>query len=287
VLAVTEPPQILAAGRFRLRLDRPLVMGIVNITPDSFSDGGQFLAHAAAIEHAHRLIEEGADILDFGAESSRPGAAPVDAAEELRRLTPVLEALAGGGVPLSVDTMKPEVMKAAIKLGAVMINDIHALQAPDAVEAVADSDAAVCLMHMQGEPRTMQSAPSYEDVSDEVGAFLAERVAACMERGIAFERIVIDPGFGFGKRIEHNLELLADLEQFTQIGVPVLVGLSRKSTLGQITGRAPEERLAASLSAALIAIERGARIVRVHDVAATKDAIAVWHAVKQHSRTHS
>ena len=274
--------QTLTAGRFRLALERPLVMGIVNITPDSFSDGGQYLAHTAAIDHAHRLIEEGADILDLGAESTRPGAEPVDAAEELRRLTPVLTALMDSGVPLSVDTMKPKVMQAAIDLGAAMINDIQALRTPGALDVLAGTDAAVCLMHMQGEPRTMQAAPDYIDVCAEVSEFLAERVAACMERGIAFERIVIDPGFGFGKRAEHNLKLLAELEQFTQVGVPVLVGLSRKSTLGQITGRAPEERLAASVTAALIAIERGARIIRVHDVAATRDAIAVWQAVRQH-----
>jgi len=254
-------------------------MGVVNVTPDSFSDGGRFLDPRAALEHANALVGEGADILDIGAESSRPGARGVSAEEELSRLMPVLEGLSGGAVPVSVDTAKPEVMRAAIAAGAAMINDIGALRAPGALEAVAASDAAVCLMHMQGEPRTMQREPRYRDVVAEVGAFLAERVAAAETAGIARERIVIDPGFGFGKSVEHNFELLRNLDRLTAMGLPVLAGWSRKSTLGAVTGRGADERLAASLAAALLAAQRGARIVRVHDVAATRDALEVLAAL--------
>ena len=254
-------------------------MGVVNVTPDSFSDGGRFLDPKAAVAHAHALLDEGADILDIGAESSRPGARGVSAEEELSRLMPVLEALRDCPVPISVDTVKPEVMRAAIAAGASMINDITALRSPGALETVAASDAGVCLMHMQGEPRTMQQSPSYADVVAEVGEFLAERGAAAETAGIARERIAIDPGFGFGKTLAHNFELLANLGRFAATGLPVIAGWSRKSTLGAITGRAADDRLAASLAAALLAVERGATIVRVHDVAATRDALAVLQAL--------
>ena len=272
----------LQCGRFRLSLHRPLIMGVVNVTPDSFSDGGRFLDPAAAIAHAHKLIEEGADLVDLGAESSRPGAAAVvSAEEELRRLLPVLQGLRDAPVPVSVDTIKPEVMRAALAEGATMINDINALRAPGAVAAVAAADAAVCLMHMQGTPGTMQQHPSYDDVVAEVKAFLLERVRAARAAGIALERIAIDPGFGFGKTLEHNLELLRHLREFEVLGVPVLAGWSRKSSLGKITGKPAGERLAASVAAALIAAQNGARILRVHDVAATRDALAVLAAVEK------
>lgn len=256
-------------------------MGVVNVTPDSFSDGGRFLDPAAAVSHAHRLIEEGADLVDLGAESSRPGAAAVvSAAEELRRLLPVLQGLRDAPVPVSVDTTKPEVMRAALAEGATMINDINALRAPGALAAVAAADVAVCMMHMQGTPGTMQQHPSYADVVAEVRAFLLERVRAARAAGIALERIAIDPGFGFGKTLEHNLELLRHLREFEALGVPLLAGWSRKSSLGKITGKPAGERLAASVAAALIAAQNGARILRVHDVAATRDALAVLAAVE-------
>lgn len=274
-------PPVLRCGRYLLPLDRPLVMGIVNITPDSFSDGGRFFTAERAIAQARKLIDEGADLLDLGAESTRPGAAPVSADEELGRLLPVLEALADAPIPISIDTLKPAVMRTAIARGASMINDVQALAAPGAIQALADSDAAVCLMHMQGEPRTMQLAPHYDDVVREVRAFLAGRVAACVAAGIARERVVIDPGFGFGKTVEHNFTLLAHLRELTDVGVPVLAGLSRKSSLGKITGRPAEQRLAASVAASVLAVERGARIVRVHDVAETRDALAILSATEK------
>jgi len=255
-------------------------MGVVNVTLDSFSDGGRYLDPEAAIAHARALIGEGADILDIGAESSRPGARGVSAEEELSRLMPVLEGLRDCAVPISVDTVKPEVMRAAIAAGASMINDITALRSPGALEAVVGSDVGVCLMHMQGEPRTMQQSPSYRDVVAEVAAFLAERVVAAEAAGIARERIVVDPGFGFGKTVAHNFELLRNLDRIAAIGLPVVAGWSRKSTLGAITGRAADDRLAGSLAAALLAVERGARILRVHDVAATRDALAVFAALE-------
>lgn len=271
---------VLQCGRFRLALDRPLVMGVVNVTPDSFYDGGRHASIAAAAAHARRLAEEGADILDIGGESSRPGSAAVALDEELARVLPVLDALRDLERPVSVDTTKPAVMRAALARGAAMINDITALGAPGALEAVAASDAAVCLMHMRGEPKTMQADPVYADVVAEVRDFLAARVAACEAAGIARERIAIDPGIGFGKTLAHNLALTRHLEVLARIGVPVLAGWSRKSSLGRITGRPVEERLAASLAAALLAVQRGARIVRVHDVAATRDALAVLAAIQ-------
>ncbi|MBE0612238.1 MAG: dihydropteroate synthase [Burkholderiales bacterium] len=268
----------LQCGRFRFSLDRPLIMGVVNITPDSFSDGGRYLDPAAAIAHARTLMDEGADLIDLGAESSRPGAAAVVSAdEELRRLLPVLRGLRD--LPLSVDTVKPEVMRAAITEGASMINDINALRAPGAVEAVAAGDAAVCLMHMQGRPDSMQQQPRYGDVVAEVKAFLQERIACVHAAGIAVERVVVDPGFGFGKTLEHNLELLRHLRQFASLGVPLLAGWSRKSSLGKITGKPEGERLAASIAAALIAAQNGAALLRVHDVAQTRDALLVLEAV--------
>lgn len=271
-------PTLDCAGR-ALRLDRPQVMGIVNVTPDSFSDGGHHASVEAAVAHGLRLVDEGADVLDIGGESTRPGAEPVDEATELARVLPVVEALAARTtVPISVDTTKPGVMRAALAAGAGMVNDVMALRAEGALEAVAASKAAVVLMHMAGEPRTMQEAPAYDDVVGEVHRFLAERVFACEMSGIDKRRIVIDPGFGFGKALEHNLALLAQLKRFTEIGVPVLAGLSRKSSLGRITGREVGDRLAASVAAHLIAVQHGAMLVRVHDVAATVDALKVWRA---------
>ena len=269
----------LRCGNFTLALDRPLIMGVVNVTPDSFSDGGRYASRDAASTHARALIAEGADIVDIGGESTRPGAAGVSLDDERRRVLPVLEALNGCGVPISVDTRKPELMREAIAAGASMVNDISALEAPGALEAIAGSGAAVCLMHKQGEPQTMQQAPHYDDVVREVRDYLAERVAAAVSAGIARERIVIDPGFGFGKSFEHNLALLRELAAFTAFGVPVLAGLSRKAMLGRITGRDAHERVYASVAAALFAAEQGARILRVHDVTATRDALAVWWAL--------
>ncbi len=271
---------ILRCGRQTLDLSKPQVMGIVNVTPDSFSDGGQFADADAAIAHARRLRDEGAAIVDVGGESTRPGAAAVPEDVELARVLPVVEALAHDGAIVSVDTMKPGVMRAAIGAGASMVNDVRALQAPGAIEAVAASDAAVCLMHMQGEPRSMQAEPQYVDVVAEVAAFLRERARACEAGGIARERIAVDPGFGFGKTVAHNLRLLRELRAIAGLGYPVVAGLSRKSTLGALTGRAPGERLPASLAAALAAVAGGAAIVRVHDVRATVDALCVWSAVQ-------
>jgi dihydropteroate synthase len=251
-------------------------MGVVNVTPDSFSDGGRFLDAKAAIAHARRLREEGADILDIGGESTRPGAEPVSEQEELKRVLPVLEAL--GDFPVSVDTRRPRVMHEVLKAGASMINDVQALGEPGALEAVAKSNCAVCLMHMKGEPRTMQREPHYDDVVGEVRDFLRQRLAAARAAGIDAERIVVDPGFGFGKTVAHNLTLLKRLGDVSDR--PVLAGLSRKSTLGKLTGRPVDERLAGSLAMALLALQGGATILRVHDVKETRDVIAVWEATR-------
>ena len=269
-------------GRFVLNAERPLIMGIVNLTDDSFSGDGLRGDTGAAIAHARRLIEEGAQILDLGAESSRPGAAPVSAQQEIDRLLPVIEALRDCGTALSIDTVKPEVMRLALNAGADMINDINALRAPGALELVAASKAGVCLMHMQGDPRTMQDAPHYADIVTEVAEFLGERVAAAEAAGIALNRIAVDPGFGFGKSLEHNIQLLRRLDELVVPGLPLLVGMSRKSMLGLITGRAAPERVHGGVAAHVLAVERGARIVRVHDVAATRDALAVLQAVEDY-----
>jgi dihydropteroate synthase len=252
-------------------------MGVVNVTPDSFSDGGKFLDPQAAIAHGRKLIEEGADILDIGGESSRPGAQAVAEHEELARVLPVLKALKD--VPVSVDTRRPSVMRAVLAEGASMINDIEALEAPGALDAVADTDCAVCLMHKQGEPATMQKDPRYGDVVGEVKHYLANRIAACETAGIERDRITVDPGFGFGKTVEHNFSLLKRLPEIASLGAPVVAGWSRKSTLGAITGQPVTERLAASLAAALLAVQHGATILRVHDVRETRDALAVMQAM--------
>lgn len=269
----------LQCGKFSLSLSRPLIMGVVNVTPDSFSDGGKWVTAQAAIHHATQLINEGADIVDIGGESTRPGAEPVSLEEELRRVLPVLEGLKSVDVPVSVDTYKPEVMRAAISAGASMINDVNALLAPGAVAAVAASGAALCLMHKQGEPKTMQLNPQYEDVLAEVADFLKARVAAMEAAGVARERICIDPGIGFGKNLEHNLSLLRNIGRLKAIGVPVLIGVSRKSLLGKISGLEVYDRVQVSAVAAVLAVRQGAAIVRVHDVKATKDALAVYNAV--------
>ncbi len=254
-------------------------MGVVNVTPDSFSDGGRYLDIQSALDHARRLAEEGADLLDIGGESTRPGAAPVSEQEELDRVMPVLQQLPN--LCVSVDTRRPAVMRAALEAGASMINDVRALQEPGAIDAVRDSSCAVCLMHMKGEPATMQQEPHYDDVVAEVKAFLSQRVRACEAAGIARSRLVVDPGFGFGKTVAHNVTLLNQLEKLAGLGLPVLAGLSRKSTLGKLTGRPVGERLAGSLAMALLALERGATILRVHDVKETRDVVAVWEAFRQ------
>ncbi|MEO7622244.1 MAG: dihydropteroate synthase [Gallionella sp.] len=269
----------LRCGHFNFDLSRPLVMGIVNVTPDSFSDGGLHLQRDAALAHAHQLIAEGADILDIGGESTRPGAQPVSVQEELDRVLPIIEALYGAPLAISVDTSKPAVMQAAIAAGVQMVNDINALQDATAMQAVVSSNVAVCLMHKQGSPQNMQALPHYENVVAEVSTFLSGRIAAAEAAGIQRERIVIDPGFGFGKTLAHNLTLLRELKKLTELGMPILAGLSRKSMLGTLTGQDITQRQPASLAAALIAVQRGAAIVRVHDVRATVDALKIWNAV--------
>jgi dihydropteroate synthase len=269
---------ILRAGKHAIDLSTPCVMGILNLTSDSFYDGGRRDA-ASALAHARRMIDDGARIIDVGGESTRPGAAPVDEDRETARVIPIVEALAGENACVSVDTMKPGVMHAALRAGAAMINDVRALQATGAVAFSATRDAAVCLMHMQGEPRTMQRAPAYADVVAEVRAFLSRRAKACIDAGIGADRIVVDPGFGFGKAPAHNLDLLRNLDDIAALGYPVLAGLSRKSTIGSITGRDVDDRLAGSLAAALAAALRGARILRVHDVRETVDALRTWSAI--------
>ncbi|MGD9703570.1 MAG: dihydropteroate synthase [Acidimicrobiia bacterium] len=266
-------------GEFSLSFDGPRVMGIVNVTPDSFSDGGVHESVDAAVEHAYRLVADGADIIDVGGESTRPGADPVPTELELARAVPVIAALSDIGVPVSIDTVKPEVMVAAIDAGASIVNDVNGLRARGAVEAVSGSGCGVVVMHMQGEPKTMQDAPSYHDVVGEVTTFLTERISAVVSAGVARERIAIDPGIGFGKTFAHNLALIRNLDALTDLGRPVMVGLSRKGLIGTITGRAIAERDAGSIAGALVAAERGARILRVHDVRGTCDALAVWSAI--------
>lgn len=271
------------ANRFRgwRREDgRPLVMGIVNVTDDSFSDGGRFRDPRRAIEHGLALAAQGADLVDVGGESTRPGAAPVSAAEELRRVIPVIEALAREGVQVSADTLKPQVMRAAIEAGCAVVNDVNAFRAPGAIEAVRDAGVGLVAMHMQGTPRTMQEAPHYEDVAREVGEFLHERARALETGGIAAGRIAIDPGFGFGKTRAHNVALFRAIPALASLGYPLLVGMSRKRLLGEITGRGITERTAASVAAALLAAQNGARILRVHDVKETVDVIEVWQALR-------
>jgi len=266
--------------RFRIDLTRPQVMGVVNVTPDSFSDGGSYAHTAGAIAHCEQLLAEGADMLDIGGESTRPGSQPVSVDEELARVLPVLDAALKLGCPISVDTNKAEVIEAVLARGADIVNDINALQAPGALDAVAaHPNCGVCLMHMRGTPESMQQRPQYTDVVDEVAAFLREREAALLARGIDAERIAFDPGIGFGKSVAHNTELLRRQRELLSLGRPLLVGWSRKSTLGAITGRDVSHRQAASVAAALAAVHAGARIVRVHDVAATVDALKVWRAV--------
>jgi dihydropteroate synthase len=273
-------PALDCGGR-SLRLDRTRVMGIVNVTPDSFSDGGAHATVDAAVAHGMSLAEEGADVLDVGGESTRPGAADVPLEEELRRVIPVIEQLAAKtSLPISVDTSKPDVMRAAVAAGAGMLNDVYALRREGALDAAAELGVPVVLMHMLGEPRSMQDEPRYDDVVGEVHRFLAERIFSAEMAGIAKKNIVVDPGFGFGKNRDHNLALLAQLQRFTELGVPVLAGLSRKKTIGELTGReVARDRIHGSVAAHLIAAQRGATLLRVHDVAATVDALKVWTAV--------
>jgi len=258
---------------------KPLVMGILNVTPDSFSDGGNFYSLEFALSRAEQMIADGVDIIDIGGESTRPGIAPLSLDEELRRVMPVIYALRDCGKPLSIDTYKPQVMREALLADVDMINDINGFRAPGAIEAVADSDAGLCIMHMQGEPQTMQQQPVYADVVQEVTAFLQQRVATLEAGGVRRERLCIDPGFGFGKSLEHNLALLTHTRQLIDdLQLPLLAGMSRKSMIGAITGKPLEQRLAGSIGAALAAAAQGAMILRVHDVAETVDALDVWRA---------
>lgn len=268
-------------GRFEFELERPLVMGIVNITPDSFSDGGEHFDPDAAIAHARRLKQEGAHIVDLGGESTRPGSQPVSVEEELRRVLPVVEALRSDDVAISVDTSKPEVMRAVLDAGADMINDIYAFRQPGAIEAVAGSRCGLCVMHMKGEPGTMQDAPEYTDLIGEISLFLGARAQRLRAAWVEPRRIVLDPGFGFGKTAEHNFQLLRRLASLRVSSYPLLVGVSRKSMIGHATGRPVRDRLAGSIAAALACVARGASIVRVHDVADTVDALKVWQAAEK------
>ena len=270
---------IFNCGRFQLDLSKPRVMGIVNVTPDSFSDGGKFNTTEKAIEHALQLVEEGAEILDIGGESTRPGATPVPLDEELKRVIPVIEGLRDVGVPLSIDTYKPQVMQAAITASADIVNDVCALREPQALEIVSTSQAGVCLMHMQGRPQTMQADPQYDNVVSEVRDFLKARLDAAEQAGIDRSRIVLDPGFGFGKRTAHNLTLLNHLNDIQALGLPLLIGLSRKSVLGQVVGSSVDERIHASIAASVVSVMKGANIVRVHDVKPTIDALKIVQAV--------
>ncbi|HVF35958.1 MAG TPA: dihydropteroate synthase [Candidatus Saccharimonadia bacterium] len=273
-------PTLDCNGR-KLILDRARIMGVLNLTPDSFSDGGAYGDVDTAVARGVAMVEEGADLVDIGGESTRPGANAVTAAEEIARVVPVIEALSKRVVvPISIDTSKPEVMRAAVAAGAGLVNDVRALQADGAIEACAELGVPVVLMHMLGEPRTMQDDPQYDDVVAEVHRFLAQRLLACDFAGIDRKRVLVDPGFGFGKSLEHNVALLRALRRFTELGVPVVAGLSRKATIGKLTGReVPAERVHGSVAAALVAVQRGAAIVRVHDVAATRDALSVWQAI--------
>jgi dihydropteroate synthase len=272
---------VLDCGGKSLDLARPRIMGVLNITPDSFSDGGDFFPPDRAIERARQMVEDGAAIIDIGGESTRPGAAAVPLDEELRRVIPVIEALRPVlAVPISIDTRKPEVMRAAVAAGAGLINDVNALQDPGALAAAAELGVPVCLMHMQGDPETMQDAPVYRDVVRDVGDFLEARAAACLAGGIARERILLDPGFGFGKAVEHNLRLLRHLDRLVALGFPVLVGLSRKSLIGKLLDLPVDQRLVPSIALAVLAVWQGAAIVRVHDVRATSEAIRMCQAVR-------
>src|ERR1700722_3500501 len=272
--------RIIDCGGRPLTLDRARIAGIINVTPDSFSERGMLSDAAAAIAHGLKLVEEGADLLDIGGESTRPKAEPVSAEEEIRRVVPVIEALANQiSIPISIDTSKPDVMRAAVAAGAGMINDVYALRQDGALDTASELKVPVCLMHMLGEPRTMQDDPHYDDVVSDVRRFLAERIFACEMSGIDKKKIIVDPGFGFGKKLEHNLALLRALDQFAALGVPLMVGLSRKAMIGTLTGRDIDGRAVGSAAAAMIAVQRGAMIVRVHDVAATRDALAVWDGV--------
>lgn len=261
----------------------PILMGVINVTPDSFSDGGNFVYAEAAIEQAQKLVDGGASILDIGGESTRPGAESVPAHEEIKRVIPVVESLVRRfpDVVVSVDTSKSEVMRAAIEAGATLINDVMALSQPQAVEIIAQSQVGVCLMHMQGEPRTMQHAPHYVNVVDEVAGYLKARLQMCLDAGIELNRIAVDPGFGFGKTLQHNLQLMAHLGRFEELGAPILVGVSRKSMIGQVIDKPVDQRLMGSVAAALIAAQNGAKILRVHDVDETRDALRIWQAVSQ------
>lgn len=278
----TRPaPTAWQCGDHVVDLSRPRTMGIVNVTPDSFSDGGRYLAADAAIAHAHALIAEGADLIDLGAESTRPGAEPVSPDAEWSRLEPVLRALRDGPVPLSIDTRHPATMRRALDAGAAVVNDISGFGDADSIAAIRDSACGLVVMHMQGDPRTMQVEPAYDDVVGEVVTMLESRVRRLESAGIAARRIVVDPGFGFGKNLAHNLRLANGLDRLVAAGRPVLVGVSRKGMIGAVTGRPQGERLAGSLAAALHSVARGARIVRVHDVAATVDALRMWWALDE------
>lgn len=284
-MSPAAPNRVLDCAGRKLPLDRPLIMGVLNLTPDSFSDGGEWTDPDRALQHALDMVAQGADLIDVGGESTRPGAAAVPPGEELDRVIPLIERLATEVLaPISVDTSKPQVMRAAVSAGAGMINDVYALRRDGALEAAAALGVPVCLMHMQGEPRDMQDNPRYEDVVIEARDFLAERAQACRDAGIAADRIVVDPGFGFGKSLGHNLELLRNLRELASLGYPVLVGLSRKSMLAGLTGRKSGDRVAASVAAALLAVQNGASIVRVHDVAETADALKVLVAVESAER---
>lgn len=271
----------LIAGTKRFALSSPIVMGILNVTPDSFSDGGQYSSYELACQHADDMVAQGAGMIDIGGESTRPGAAEVSLADELARVIPLVKYVAAHhDVWISVDTSKPEVMRQAVAAGAHLINDVRALMEPGALEAAAELQVPICLMHMQGEPKSMQFAPTYHNVIEEVSAFLTERIEACLRAGIPRELLILDPGFGFGKSLEHNYELLAKLDCFAQFDLPILIGLSRKSMIGNLLAKPTSERLAGSLAGAMIAAQKGAHIIRVHDVTETVDMLKVLQATQ-------